>query len=277
MSPPASEPTPRPAATLPAPLGVRRRAPGVTATLLRFLLPSPCLGCGGLDPPLDQALGLCPACRGRLSAVTGPRCRRCLRSLPGGSEAASSCPRCSRGRGGLDRLLAGWHYAPPLDAVLRGLKFGGLAYLGRDLAAARAGRLRTELAAADLVVPVPLHWWRQLGRGYNQAAEIARPLARRLGRPCRTVLSRRRATSRQAELPRSERTANVRRAFVVRRPALARGRVCLLVDDVVTTGATLTAAATALRRAGAAAVLAVAAARTPEPHERAPGPRYPPE
>ncbi len=214
-----------------------------------------------------MALGLCPPCRGRLAPVRGRRCHRCLRPLPGGPGASPSCPRCAERATDLERLFAGWLYAPPLDSVLLGLKFGGLSYLGRHLATALAGRLRAELATVDLVVPVPLHWWRQLGRGYNQAAEIARPLARHLGRPCRAVLARRRATSRQAELPRTARGANVRGAFRLRRPALVRGRVCLLVDDVVTTGATLAAAAAALRRAGAAAVLAVAAGRTPEPEE----------
>ncbi|MGH9464371.1 MAG: ComF family protein, partial [Thermoanaerobaculia bacterium] len=95
---------------------------------------------------------------------------------------APTCPGCGRRPADLDRLVAGWHYAPPLDAVLLGLKFGGLGYLGRHLAAALAERHGAELAAVDLLVPIPLHWWRQLGRGYNQAAEIARPLARRLRR-----------------------------------------------------------------------------------------------
>jgi predicted amidophosphoribosyltransferase len=87
------------------------------------------------------------------------------------------------------------------------------------------------------------------------------------------VLVRRRATARQAELARGERAGNVRGAFAVCRPDSARGRGCLRVDDVVTTGATLGAAAEALRRAGAAAVLALAAARTPGADELPPRPR----
>lgn len=258
-------------ATLSSAGSVRSVGPGVTvgvaAALARFLLPSPCLGCGALDPPLDMSLGLCPACRARLREVGRRRCVRCLRPLAGGVGPMPTCAPCARRRGGPDRLLAGWLYAPPLDAVLLALKFGGQSFLGRHLATALAARLAHQLAGVDLVVPVPLHWRRQVSRGYNQAAEIARPLARRLGRPYRSVLARRRSTARQAELPREARGANLRGAFVVRRPTAARGRVCLLVDDVVTTGATLAAAAAALRRAGAVTVLAVAAARTPEPDE----------
>jgi ComF family protein len=147
--------------------------------------------------------------------------------------------------------------------VVRGLKFGRLDYLGRHLAMALAERLSDRLSGFDLVVPVPLNWRRRLARGYNQAEQIARPLAARLGLPCVPALSRRRATPPQSLLGRDERLVNLRKAFRAPKPERVRGLHVLLVDDVATTGATLDAAAEALKRAGAAAVTALVAGRTP--------------
>ncbi len=118
-----------------------------------------------------------------------------------------------------------------------------------------------------MVVPIPLHWWRYLRRGYNQAAAIARPIAAEFDLPLSGALRRRRATPAQSRLSRAERRCNLLDAFALW-PGLAstceRRRV-LLVDDVVTTGATLQAAAACLRQAGAASVTALTIARTPEP------------
>jgi ComF family protein len=173
------------------------------------------------------------------------------------------CGACRRRPPGFDRLLALWSYRPPLDAVVRGLKFGRLDYLGRHLAAALAEELGDRISGCDRVVPVPLHWRRRLSRGYNQAERIARPLAGRLGLPLVPALARRRATPPQSLLGRDERLANLRKAFRVTRPGRIRGLHILLVDDVATTGATLDAAARALKHAGAAAVTALVAGRTP--------------
>jgi ComF family protein len=153
-----------------------------------------------------------------------------------------------------------------LDSVVQALKFRRLDYLGRHLAVALAAELgpRLEgLAPIDRVVPVPLHWRRRLSRGYNQAERIARPLAGLLSLPFDSALSRGRATPAQSRLGRVQRLANLRRAFRVPRPRTIQGLHLLLVDDVATTGATLDAAAEALKKAGAAAVTALVAARTP--------------
>jgi ComF family protein len=155
--------------------------------------------------------------------------------------------------------------------VVRGLKFGRLDYLGRHLAASLAEALGDRLTGCDRVVPVPLHWRRRLARGYNQAERIARPLAAHLGLPYIPALARRRATPPQSLLGRDQRLANLRRAFRIPRPERVRGFHILLVDDVATTGATLDAAAAALKTAGAVRVTALVAGRTPlEPAARAP-------
>ena len=122
--------------------------------------------------------------------------------------------------------------------------------------------LREEGLSADVVVPVPLHPKRLAERGYNQAALLARAAARELGAPLAArALVRVRDTSQQARLGRTERLANVERAFVARDPKAVRGRDVLLVDDVETTGATLTACRAALLEAGARRVTMVCLSR----------------
>ncbi len=261
------------------PPGFAALAASVRRGLVLALFPAPCLACGrlGADEPLG--LGLCRPCRARLRALDGAVCAVCGAPIAGAAlPAGYRCGACRRRPPRYDRLVAGWSYEPPLDEVIRALKFGRLEYLGRHLAerlapildrapggASRGARAGTP--DADLVVPVPLHWRRRLARGYNQAEAIARPLAKRLGLEHARVLRRRRATPPQTALEREQRVRSVRGAFALRRRHDPRGRRVLLVDDVVTTGATLEAAAACLRRAGAARVTAVAAARTPGPGE----------
>jgi ComF family protein len=230
---------------------------------LHLLLPAPCLGCGDPLPARVPPLGLCAACRGALAPPLGPACALC--SVPLAAVAVPAgfrCGRCRTRPPAFDRLLAAWRYAPPLDAVIRALKFGRRDDLGAGLAAGLAERLGRDLEA-DLAVPVPLHWRRRLGRGYNQAERIARPLAQRLDLPFAAALARRRATPPQTGLGGAQRRRNPRGAFALARGAEVRGRRVLLVDDVATTGATLDAAAACLRAAGAARVTAVAAALRP--------------
>ncbi len=215
---------------------------GITAALshrlLQLLLPAPCLGCGEALPGGRNHLSLCLACRGQLVPLDPERCAVCgrplaARPLPPGYR----CGTCLGQPPPYDRLVSAWSYEPPLDAVLQALKFRRLAYLGGHLAEALAAALGDQISGFDLVVPVALHWRRQLARGYNQAAEIARPLGRLLGLPVRCHLVRARATPAQTGLDREGRLHNLRGAFRVRRAPGLAGRRVLLVDDVVTTGA----------------------------------------
>ncbi len=112
------------------------------------------------------------------------------------------------------------------------------------------------------IVPVPLHWWRHWRRGYNQAEALARGLSRRLDRPVRRPLRRVVATDKLADLSRTERARAMRGAFRARRNSGLKGRTILLVDDVLTTGATCGAAARALKQAGAKRVVVAVMART---------------
>jgi ComF family protein len=154
------------------------------------------------------------------------------------------------------------------DAVLR-LKNRtgeGLAELLGELWAARDAEQFRALAA-NAIVPVPLHWWRRWRRGYNQSAALARGLAAHLKIPCfPTGLRRLRNTPDQTIQSPSGRRDNVRGAFQVRRGLQIQGQTILLIDDVMTTGATAHEAARALRAAGAARVVAAALARAGSPN-----------
>jgi ComF family protein len=210
----------------------------------------------------------CPECLGR-HAAPQPRCRRCAVSVPAGVEV---CPDCLRAPPPFDAAVAAVDYAFPWTGVIGVFKFGG----GIDRAAGLAALLDAACGAqaqpgVDLVVPVPLGARRLAERGYNQAWELARRVARGHGLPAQAdLLQRWVETPHLAELPRAARADAVRGAFGVD-PGAAhrlRGRHVALVDDVLTSGATAGEAARALRQAGAAAVSVWALARTPRP----PGP-----
>jgi ComF family protein len=203
---------------------------------------------------------MCNACVASLVEL-GPACPRCAQPT---GELSLQCARCTRDPLPLDRVVAPWRFGGQLASAIRRLKFGGATEVARTLAPLWApvlGAAHVELGDA-LVVPVPLHWRRRLRRGYDHAWLLAMHACARAGlSPPNPLLRRVRATPPQSKLTASERWDNVRNAFVVRDPARIVGRAVILVDDVITTGATLAAAARPLRRAGARVILGAAIAR----------------
>ena len=224
----------------------------------RLLWPTRCLVCGEAG---GEAWDLCPACAEDLPRM-GRACRRCALPLPEAELDGAVCGPCIAAPPPLDAVHAACLYAPPLDRLLPRFKFH------EDLAAGRLlAQLLGEAAVAwprpDALVPVPLHASRLRRRGYDQALELARPLARALRVPLRDdLLVRMRATGPQSERDAAARRRNVRNAFAVR-AGVAVPRHVVLVDDVMTTGATLHAAARALRRAGVERVEGWVCARVP--------------
>lgn len=223
-----------------------------------FTPPGRCALCGAWP-----ARPLCAGCTAQFGALRH-RCRRCALPLP---APAPACGACLRQPPPLDACFAAADYAYPWSTLVARFKFGGQpgwAPLLAERMAAVPG-VAGEVAAADVVLPLPLAGRRLAERGYNQALLLARALAP--GKVDATLLLRLRDTEAQASLDQAARQHNVRHAFGVEplRAHLLRGRRVLLVDDVMTSGASLHAAAAPLRQAGAARVAAVVLARTPPP------------
>jgi ComF family protein len=162
----------------------------------------------------------------------------------------------------LEVAVAAFAYGGPLRRALAGLKYGGAARVARPLARQAADALSalTVLAPDATLVPVPVHAERLRQRGYNQAALLATELSRCAGLPVADVLQRRRATTQQHRLDRAARLRNLRDAFAVR-PGRDPPELVILVDDILTTSATMEACAAVLRAAGTRRVLGFAIAR----------------
>ncbi|MBP6894954.1 MAG: ComF family protein [Gammaproteobacteria bacterium] len=240
-----------------APTRLRLPAARLFSALLD-LLPSQCALCRAWP---DEVL--CRACLDQF-AVPVPRCRHCALAVPPGQPV---CGACLRDPPPLDECVAACDYDWPWSACVSRFKFAGEAGWAAPLAAVlrRHPRAADLIDAADLVLPMPLSQERLRERGFNQSLELARRLAP--GRCNAHVLLRPVHTLPQSGLSRADRLRNLRGAFAVE-PARAhglRGRAVLLVDDVMTTGASLSAAARVLRQAGAAQVTALVLARTPAP------------
>jgi len=216
-------------------------------------------------PGEPAAAGSLPVCRGCLRSLSAdrPRCPQCgepAGSHGAGQHASSACRRCRRSGPVCDGLVVLGAYSDELRSLVLRTKRPPGEPIAVALATLLASRHADRLGGwgIDCVVPVPLHWSRRLLRGTSSADEIARGLAAALHRPRRHLLRRIRATRMQNELPVADRRGNVRGAFRCR---AAAGRRILLVDDVMTTGATLAACREAALSAGAAAVYAAVVAR----------------
>jgi ComF family protein len=221
--------------------------------------------CPACDDRVPTGHPLCLPCAASLVEL-GPACPRCAE--PFAAPPAVECARCRRGDWPLDAGVAPWRFGGELARALRRLKFGPQPHIARDLAPLIAPFLDAAVTAAeiDVIVPVPLHWRRLAQRGFNQAqalAEFARRTAGISTAVDTLILQRVRATPPQTGLRAAARAASIAGAFAVprRRGHRVAGRRVLLLDDVVTTGATMAAAARALRSAGAGAVVGFSVAR----------------
>ena len=234
--------------------------------LLDAVFPADCEACGE-SLPLGRGPGLCGPCRDAMRPPPAPLCARCGMPLTA-SDAAPACSGCLRHPPAFATARAAALYLSadgglnPLAAAVRALKYRQR----RNLAPALGGLLaeRYPFGPDALLVPVPLHPSRLRDRGFNQALLLARVLGRRRGLDLAPrLLVRTRATEVQAGLPAVERRRNLRAAFALRRPVSLAGRPIVLVDDVLTTGATADACATALRAAGAPRVDVYTLGRAP--------------
>lgn len=209
-----------------------------------------CLLCS--DPAPAQAL--CAACWQELPWLAGPCCRQCAHPL----AMPGLCGRCLADPPHFDRVVAATRYRFPVDGLIQSCKYGGRLVTVRALAAML---VHAPPDRADVIVPMPLSPRRLRERGFNQALELARAAASAIDVPVNAGLClKTRETTAQTRLPWKERRKNIRGAFVV--PENLAGRHVIVVDDVLTTGATLNELARNLKRAGAASVTGWVVART---------------
>lgn len=246
--------------------GLRRSA----TQLLDCLMPPRCPGCGSF---VQGAQNLCAPCFSTLTFISAPSCRTC--GLPFAYEGEAGpgqlCPSCTHRPPPLGAVRAALSYDAASQKIILPFKHGDRTDLAVILARLMAQAGRTLLAEADLLIPVPLHRARLAARRYNQSALLAAQLARRSGKAWAPDLLRRtRRTAPLGELSAAARRKTVQGAFAVAPRSAARlaGRRVLLIDDVMTSGATLAACSVTLLQAGAARVDALVAARVPDPRRR---------
>lgn len=230
--------------------------------LLDLVYPPGCALCSGeTDDPLPA--GLCAACRSDLLPTSDLLCQRCAATVGPYQDTGKGCLRCRRSRLRFDGVVRLGVYSDRLREaclLIKKRSYSPLAAMLAELLWAEQHE-RLQQTGADVLVPMPLHWMRRVQRGVNPSEAVARRLARRLHLPCSCrMLKRQHNTLPQVGLPPTRRWENVRGAFRAGRKNL-EGLSILLVDDVLTTGATASEAARALKAAGAAQVWVAVLAR----------------
>ncbi len=225
-----------------------------------FLLPLACIGCG------RSGSVFCDPCALTMRPLAPPRCPRCSQTVdPWDSREDGRCGFCHSWPDALAWAASAVWFEWPARELVHALKYGGWTIAAKPMAAAMARFIGPAARKADLLVPIPLGRLRLRERGHNQAELLAIALGDELHLPVHTdVLVRSRDTRTQTALHPSERRANVRGVFSVEPSAFSRLHV-VIVDDVLTTGATLGAAAEAISAAGAASVGAITFARAAKP------------
>lgn len=220
-----------------------------------YLLPPVCVTCG------QEAEGALDLCQGCLAAMPylGYACRRCALPL----AQPGVCGSCLKLPPPFEQTFSLFRYTHPVDHLIQRLKFNRRLVNARLLGALMAEALRLqEQRLPDLIVPVPLHRRRLQTRGYNQAVELARPVGKLLGVPINFACCQRlRETAAQSDLPAKQRRANIKGAFDA--SGVLAGKHVAVIDDVMTTGNTVTELAQVMRDEGARAVDIWVCARVP--------------
>jgi ComF family protein len=234
--------------------------PNLKTALVDLLFPPLCVSC---REPLGGGHGFCAACWGGIAFLDGPMCDCCGLPFEFDPGAGTRCAACLARPPAFDRARAIFAYDEKSRGPILALKHADRLDLVPGFAHWLERTGATLLEASEMIVPVPLHRARLWQRRYNQAAELARALGRRVSKPVALqALARSRPTESQGAMASAAgRRRNVQGAFKVPEPGRVKDRSILLVDDVLTTGATVEACAQALKRAGASQVHILALAR----------------
>ena len=229
--------------------------------LVSLVFPASCAVCSAAVEPGEN---LCAVCKEKTSRISPPFCAKCSQPFAGEITGSFICANCEGRVLHFDAAVSVYRSRGVVRNVIHDFKYGRQLHLRRLVGRWLSETLTDARLASrrfDLIVPVPLHPARQRERGFNQAELLALELRRECGLPIGKVLQRTRYTTTQTQFDRSERMENLRGAFRLRRGCNVRDLRMLLVDDVLTTGSTLSECASVLKKAGALSVHAATAAR----------------
>lgn len=226
-----------------------------------LLYPATCTNCG---KTVRAGEYLCNECEAKIVRIASPFCQTCSEPFEGSINTAFTCANCAHRTIYFDAAVAAYRGRGIVRDVIHEFKYNRQIHLRHLVARWLRAALDDERLSGynfDVIVPVPLHPARQRERGFNQASLLAELLSAQTSLRCRPLLKRVRYTTTQTALDRSERMENLHNAFRLRKNADVRGLRVLLIDDVLTTGSTLSECARVLKRAGATSVHAATAAR----------------
>src|SRR5437764_7473034 len=235
--------------------------PNLRGSIASLLYPPACTICSA---PVESGEYLCAECESKVSRIVPPFCATCSEPFDGAITTTFSCVNCAHRRLYFEAAVSAYRARGIVRHVILNFKYGRQIHL-RHLVARWLVRAlddeRLRERQFDAIVPVPLHPARQRERGFNQAMLLAEWLSSHLGLPLRPALERIHYTTTQTAFDRSERMQNLRGAFRLRKKADVRKLRVLLIDDVLTTGSTLSECARILKKGGARSVYAATAAR----------------
>ncbi len=229
--------------------------------LSSLFYPATCVVCSG---DVERPEYLCEGCRSRAPRITSPFCAKCSEPFSGAITQTFRCANCEHRTLHFDSAVAAYRSRGLVRKLVHEFKYRHQRYLRHPLAEWLGETMRDPRLQGrrfDLIVPVPLHPARERERGFNQATLLAELLSGRIAVPLRAVLERIRYTTTQTAYDRAERMENLRDAFRLRKNMNVRELHVLLIDDVLTTGSTLSECARVLKEAGAISVYAATAAR----------------
>jgi ComF family protein len=233
----------------------------VFGALVSLFYPPICEGCSTGVSPKEY---LCEPCKAKLPRIVSPFCAKCSEPFSGAIDGSFACGNCTNQKLHFVAAIAAYRSQGIVRRLVHDFKYRNrvhLRHLVADWLAAALDDSRIKGQQFDVIVPVPLHPARQRQRGFNQAAVLAKSISGRTAMPVRMALERVRYTTTQTAFDRAARMKNLHDAFRLRRKADVRDLRVLLIDDVLTTGSTLSECARVLKNAGAASIYAATAAR----------------